>query len=453
MKKLIIILIGFFNIMFIYGQVESRVFPNKDALSKISKAKGINKSPKKEKMPKFNKQTLLDEDEANKGFDIPFRFGKGFDTNITLSDGEWTDVENGRLWSMEFESDSAYSINFVFNDFYLPEGAELYITNKDETMLYGPVTSKQNTENGFFLTDLVQGDNVTIYLFEPADKQGLAKLTVKRVVHAYRNLCSNFIHGNSGNSGICNNDIDSFPEWDLESDAVALVLLQGGNELCSGSLLMTADQSFRPFFLTAFHCIDADLNGSLSNTEKSDAQNWMFKFQYKRSTYTGNSQTSGITYNGAAFRAAWNNSDFALMEMNNSPASDTRFSWLGWDRSGNTPTSGTGIHHPSGDVMKISFEEDSFQVSSWGSTNNHWLLNFNSGVVEHCSSGSPIFNQDRRVVGQLHGNQNYNPNISYCSQTRAEYGRFNLSWTGGGTNDTFNITQSRFRRSFHRNNE
>jgi len=32
MKKLIIILIGLFNIWFIYGQIESRVFPNKDAL-------------------------------------------------------------------------------------------------------------------------------------------------------------------------------------------------------------------------------------------------------------------------------------------------------------------------------------------------------------------------------------------------------------------------------------
>jgi len=40
------------------------------------------------------------------------------------------------------------------------------------------------------------------------------------------------------------------------------------------------------------------------------------------------------------------------------------------------------------------------------------------------------------VVGQLHGNQNYNPNLSFCLQTRAEYGCFHLSWNGGGTNTT-----------------
>jgi hypothetical protein len=359
MKKTIIILIGLLNILFTYGQIESRLYPNRDALSKISKVKDRKISSKIRKMPSFNKQVLLDEDAANKGVDIPFRFGKGFDVNITLSDGSWTEVENGRLWSMDFESEEAYSINFVFNDFYLPEGAELYITNKDETTLYGPVTSEQNTENGFFLTDLVEGDNVTIYLFEPSDKQEQAALTIKRVVHAYKNLFPNKLYGRYNSSGTCNNNIEDFPAWYLESDAVALILLQGGDELCSGSLLMTADQSFRPFILTAFHCIDINpINGSLSTAEISGAANWMFKFQYKRSTYTGNSQTSGITYNGAAFRAAWNNTDFALMEMNASPAGDARFSWLGWDRSGNTPTSGTGIHHPSGDIMKISFDNN-----------------------------------------------------------------------------------------------
>ena len=329
MKKIVIILTCLLITLVSYGQVETRLFPNNDALGKVSATKSLNKSLKVQQMPSFNKQILLEEDAANAGLDVPFRFGKGFDTNITLSDGRWTTVENGRLWSMGFESKGAYSINFVFNDFYLPEGAELYIVSREETMLYGPVTSKQNTKNGFFLTDLVQGDHVTICLFEPSDKRGQAKLTVKRVVHAYKNMYANMSYGNLGTSGNCHNNIDDFPAWDLESDAVALVLLASGNEWCSGSLLMTANQSFRPFVLTAFHCIDVNQNSSLSATEIVDAENWLFKFQYKLSTYTGNSQTSGIQYNGAEFRAAWNNTDFALMEMRNSLAGNARFSWLG----------------------------------------------------------------------------------------------------------------------------
>lgn len=431
---LILILWGFFCA---YGQVETKFFPKGDAFDQIRPIKDHPKANKRITLPSFDAQKLVDEGKINENIDRPFRFGKGFDTEITLANGEWRNVDEGRLWSMEFQSHGAYSINFVFDQFFLSDSAKLYVTNADGTMLYGPVTSKQNTKNGYFLTDLIQGDDVTIYLFEPNSEKGKSKLTIKRVVHAYKNLFSNMAYGNLGGSESCNNDIACFPVWDEESDAVALVLLSNGTEWCSGSLLMTANQSFRPYFLSAFHCIDSSIPyGSLSATEISDAENWMFKFQYKKVTCGGSTSTTGVTYNGAVFRAAWNATDFSLMEMDNSPVGDTGISWLGWDRSGNTPTSGTGIHHPAGDVMKISFDVNQFQTSSWGGTNNHWLLAFDDGVVQKGSSGSPILDQNDRVVGQLHGNQNYNQDLTFCEQSRAEYGRFNNSWRGNGTDTT-----------------
>ncbi len=367
------------SILGIYGQVETRFFPNRDALQQNRLLKEHRRVAKIKAMPPLDIQKIASARQQEKDDNVPFRFGEGFDTHITLADGEWTDRESGRLWTMAIESKGAYSINFVFNDFYLPEGAELYISNEEGDMLYGPVTSKVNTENGHFLTDLIKGDKVTIYLFEPSNKRNESQLTIKRVVHAYLDL-----YGNLDRSLDCNNNIACFPVWSKESDAVALVLLSNGAELCSGSLLMTANLSFRPYFLSAFHCIDTDLpNGSLSSSEISNAENWMFKFQYKMSSCSGGHVTSGVTYNRATFRAAWNNTDFALMELRNSPAGDSRFSWLGWDRSGNTPTSGTGIHHPSGDVMKISFDYNSLSsntsIISWkggisSPVNTHWIV-------------------------------------------------------------------------------
>ena len=103
------------------------------------------------------------------------------------------------------------------------------------------------------------------------------QLTIKRVVHAYLDL-----YGNLDRSLDCNNNIACFPVWSKESDAVALVLLSNGAELCSGSLLMTANLSFRPYFLSAFHCIDTDLpNGSLSSSEISNAKGHMFIAKYE----------------------------------------------------------------------------------------------------------------------------------------------------------------------------
>ena len=188
MKRVILFFVLISSIQLASGQVETKFFPDGNAFDQVPLIKSQPKATTVKEFPAFDVQKLIEEDKQKEGLDIPFRFGKGFDTHITLADGAWTVVEGGLLWSMEFQSKGAYSINFVFDQFYLPDSAELYISNAIGRMLYGPVTSKQNTKNGYFLTDLILGDNVTIYLFEPVTKRGQSQLSIKRVVHAYKNL-------------------------------------------------------------------------------------------------------------------------------------------------------------------------------------------------------------------------------------------------------------------------
>jgi V8-like Glu-specific endopeptidase len=440
MKRILFLFLTMSTFQISYGQVETRYYPEGDAFEQIKIISEYTKANKTIVFPPFDVQKLIEEDELIKELDVPFRFGKGFDTEISLADGEWTKVENGRLWSMGFISEGAYSINFVFDGFYLSDSAKLYVANTDGTMLYGPVTSKQNTKNGYFLTDLVQGDEVIVYLYEPDLEKGNSRLSIKRVVHAYKNFFSE-INGNLGSSASCNFDIACFPSWDTESDAVALVLLSDGRELCSGSLLMTAGQTFEPYFLSAFHCIDVgdpdiyldddELDGILETYEISNAENWMFKFQYKMTSCSGSSATSGISYNSADFKAAWDSTDFALMEMGASPLGDGRFSWLGWDRSGNIPTEVTCIHHPAGDVMKYSYDSE---VPTLVENNTHWFVDdWDIGTTEKGSSGSPLFDQNKRVIGQDHKGDSY----SACDSRKGTFfGSFHRSWTGGGTIST-----------------
>ncbi len=387
-------------------------------------------------MPGFDINTLLEEDEAVKGMDVPYRFGKGFDVNYSLADGKWTKVDSGSVWLMKVSSPGAYSINFIFNELYLPEGAELYIYSTDGSMVYGPVTSKQNLERRLFLTDIIKGESAILYLYMPENNEPNAKLVISRIVHGYKNLYAGLFESVKGlnDSDWCEENVACYP-WNNESNAVALVLLANGDEHCSGSLLNNTAQNFRAYFLTAFHCVDSDQNGSINTTEESNAENWMFKFHYKTTSCEGGRIASTITYNHDNLRAAWNTTDFALLELVNSPLNNTTLSFLGWDNTGSTPTEGTCIHHPSGDVMKISFDDDQLQSISWpyGPANTHWRANFEIGTVEHGSSGSPLFDQNKRVIGQLHGNQNYNQGLSYCEQRVGEFGRFDVSWAGGGT--------------------
>ena len=133
---LIIISLGYT----LYGQVETKYYKNADAIKHIKHFIENPKSTNKIELPTFDVQKLIDEDNINisNKLEVPYRFGKGFDVSITLANGDWIDVDEGRLWSMEFSSSKAYSINFIFDNLYLPDNAELYITYNGTTMLYGP---------------------------------------------------------------------------------------------------------------------------------------------------------------------------------------------------------------------------------------------------------------------------------------------------------------------------
>lgn len=378
------------------------------------------------KMTAFDAAALLLEDsiiQADHHGDVPFRFGKDFPVNYSLSDGVWEYSGEDRIWSMSFQSDGAYSLNFIFDNFYLPQGAEFYIFNEDKTMRYGPVTAGQNSENGRFLTDLVAGDNVTFYLYEPGDKIGQSTLTVSKVVHAYRDL-----YASASTQLSCYNNVSCYSAYDTESKAVAIILLDNGFSLCTGSMVMTANESFDPYFLTAFHCLDGDQNGTLSSGERSGVGNWMYKFNYKQPC-TGSNTVNGITYNGSSFKAALFASDFALLELNRVPA---QASWLGWDRKNIAATFGALIHHPAGDYMKISFENDQVSLVAteleWDNghrtpPNTHWFVDLDNGAMEKGSSGSPFLNQEKRIVGQLHGG------FINCPPAEKTYmGAFHYSW-------------------------
>ena len=88
------------------------------------------------KMPTFDLAKTIKEDEDTMRNTGILRFGKGFDVSYTLDDGLWEETEGGRLWTMNFVSKGALSLNFVLNDLYLPKGAELYVSSQDGTVVF-----------------------------------------------------------------------------------------------------------------------------------------------------------------------------------------------------------------------------------------------------------------------------------------------------------------------------
>ena len=99
---------------------------------------------------------------------------------------------------------------------------------------------------------------------------------------------------------------------------------------------------------------------------------------------------------------------------------------MGWDRSGNSGNPGVCIHHPGGDLKKIStvaYQPLSTTMSwkvQWKSTENGY------GTTEQGSSGSPLLTAEHKVIGQLFTGS------SSCSNLSGEdyFRRFDISWNG-----------------------
>ncbi len=168
------------------------------------------------------------------------------------------------------------------------------------------------------------------------------------------------------------------------------------------------------------------------------------RFGFKHTTCGGSTIGSVYTFDDTNYRAGWNSTDFALIELQDDILRDEpsvgEKVWLGWDRTSNTPSSGTCIHHPSGDIMKLSSDIGSLVSNSsqlldgcttWPAT-NFWKTEWDDGVTEPGSSVSPLFNSNKRIVGQLWGG---NPSCEN-QNGNSYYGRLDSSWTGGGTNET-----------------
>jgi len=377
--------------------------------------------------PPLDLDAIRAEDEARATEGLPYRYAIPCVAAISPSrDGTWENLgPDTRVWRLEVAAPGAVSLNFRFARYQMPTGGELRVYAADGCQALRAFTAADNEEHGELWTPAVLTDDVIIEVVVPQSLQGQFRLELAAVNVGYRGFGELL----GERSGACNVDVVC-PEgdgWRPQIRSVAVISIDGAL-CCTGALVNNTAQDRRPYFLTAYHC------GLRAENAASLVVYW--NFQSPTCGQHGGG-TLDQSQSGSYFRAGWANSDFTLVELDDDPDPVSQVVFAGWDRSGTAPTSAVCIHHPNCDEKSISFEYDACQITSYygyfppGNGTHIRVPDWDVGTTEPGSSGSPLFNQDGRIVGQLHGGD------AACDNDFSDwFGRFFVSWTGGGASDT-----------------
>lgn len=366
-----------------------------------------------------------------------------FASGDLASAGTWTEMGHGdRIWRMRIISPGAQGIECFFEDATLPAGAQLHVYDASRGMVHGGYTQQHVQADGALATDMIRGEECIIEYFEPASARGEGSVRLARVLHAY-NLTD------MQKTGACEVDVNC-PEgtgWSDQRDAVVRirVIIPSGAGYCTGTLMNNTANDCKGYVLTAFHCTEESVSANFSG--------YQFRFNYQRASCNGTSAaTDNLT--GCQFRAGSQDqggtygSDYSLLELTSPiPASYNPY-WAGWDIGTTAPASGVCIHHPDGDVKKVSTFSSSASSASWSgfTSGSHWRVTWAAtsnghGVTEPGSSGSPLFNASKRVVGTLTGGSSCcivnGCNLTGSGPTAPDfYGKMSYHWLGNNPNPT-----------------
>ena len=370
-------------------------------------------------MPEINIEQIIEQEEINKQSNIlkPYKFAETIYLNLNMENsGNWTVLEDGSsIWQLKITSYDAYSLNLIYDVFNIPPGAEFFVYSEDKSMVLGAFTNLNHKPHGGFSTAPVIGETIVLEYNQPSNSTFDGEINIESIAHDYTDIFAKNSSRGYGDSGTCNNNANcpEFSIWQDQISSVAMILTSGGSRLCTGSLINNTEQDLTPYFLTANHCLGGN-------------NSWIFMFNYESSGCTNQDGPTNMTVSGSTLLANSSGSDVALLELNENIPDNYNVYYAGWDVSGNTPSTPVCIHHPSGDIKKISFDYDN--ASNAGS---YWDIDsWNDGTTEPGSSGSPLFDgNSRRIVGQLYGG------VASCTNNGYDtYGKLSVSWNSGLSN-------------------
>ncbi len=367
------------------------------------------------------------------------------------SHGSWETFEDHRIWRVHIISPGALSLGLVLNSYRLENGVRLFVYDPDMIHVKGAFTSGNNKPSGVLPVGHLPGEELIIEMQVPRELSDYGEVRVESVSHAFRSAgqssgLARCPAGEFGCSQGCMLDVncEEGADWQLTKRSVVRVFTT--TLYCSGVLVNNSAYDGTPYIITAEHCLNKQYYADRS----------VFQFNYESPTCFGTNGPLNMSIAGAELITVGDSIDFSLVKLSLTPPDDFDVYYAGWDRSDFQTTASTTIHHPWGDVKKITSDyeapsrttkpsdvpyndlDDYHYFSFW------WIHWWDEGSTQGGSSGSPLFNADQKLIGTLSGGVAacgdsigydyekeriiYNQAFNYDDY----YTRFSMSWDYNG---------------------
>src|SRR5574344_880975 len=152
------------------------------------------------------------------------------DISITNS-GTWNRLADGtQVWQLAISSEKAKALALHFDKFKLSEGAQLFVYNQDRSLIFGPYTANDNSENGFSI-GLLTGASVVLEYYNakmPENENFIDEFHLARISYVYRSegLFKSQYKG-YGESQVCevNVNCSEGDNWRIQQKGVARIYL------------------------------------------------------------------------------------------------------------------------------------------------------------------------------------------------------------------------------------
>lgn len=356
----------------------------------------------------------------------------GSDVSFPAS-GTLVKAADGRqIWRAAINIDGAKAIGLYYDQFHLPKGVRLFLSNATGSQILGAYTEQNNAPSGAFANEAVQGSTVQLELnIEAGVNLSDIALHVNRSAVYFRGM--EYLAGYAypelseidaidsalaGGSSVCmlNAICPLGVNYPTQRKATFQTLIPVGTQgvaACSATMINNtgnAPGNCKQYYLTATHCDGAN---STSNTHFDQI---ILRYNFERTACASNAIPASNTITGANFvaRANYNESapaddirgDFMLMELRQAIPAAWNVTLAGWNKNPGisrnvaAPKKFIGFHHPDADVKKVSSAQamESTPLSPFPE-DTHWALSLDSGLVSTGSSGSGLFDGDGYLIG------------------------------------------------------